>query len=127
MLLLLLRWKALAGGCVGHRIEISIIYPTTALRLKAESASVRGRKDTRARTQPRKQRSQTRGADIAWELAQSYRLRTNCRGVWFNMSSASIGVGVSPETCTPPEHADAAPSTSVALGHLVISVQFLCF
>ena len=73
-------------------MEISIIYSTTALRLKAESASVRGRKDTSARTQPQKS-SQTRGTDIARELAQSYRLRTNCRVVWLNMSSASRGVG----------------------------------
>ena len=61
----MLRWKALAGGCVGHRMENSIIYSATALRLKAESASVRGRKDTSARTQPQKKSSQTRGADIA--------------------------------------------------------------
>ena len=61
----MLRWKALAGGCVGHRMENSIIYSVTALRLKAESASVRGRKDTSARTQPQKKSSQTRGADIA--------------------------------------------------------------
>ena len=35
---LLLRWKALAGGCTGHRLEINIIYSTTAPRLEAESA-----------------------------------------------------------------------------------------